>query len=248
MFKKVLLRSLVGTTALGSALAMSVVAGPATVTTAPEIRTVACDYPANVTTTTDITLNTPVALYGAFNTATATVSAGEGTPEGTVEFTVTRDDTTVGTWSRTLNANGKATISLPRYLNAQATYTIEAAYVPTECSEFKPSEADPAANLSVYKRGTSLDTRAPHRARGQRPYVAVSVDSGLPRDAAGKVRIIIKRAGKVRANRVVRLSDGSARAVFRKMAPGKFSVQTRYLGTRNFSRSTDTNGFVVRRR
>ena len=45
MFKKVLLRSIAGATALGSVLAVSLVATPAVVTSAPEIRNVACSLP-----------------------------------------------------------------------------------------------------------------------------------------------------------------------------------------------------------
>lgn len=250
MFKKILLRSFVGTTVLSSALAVSLVANPAA-TSAPELRTVDnhCEepYPGSVTTSTDIDLRTPVGVYGAFNTATATVSASEDVSDGTVRFVVTTDGSTVNTQTRPVNANGVATISLPRYLKAASTYTISATYVPEECSVLAGSSSSPDGSYTVYKRGTQTVADAPSRARGRRPVVKVAVDSGLPRYAQGKVRIAISRRDNVLASRVVGLNDGSARALFRTMRPGRYDVAVRYLGARNFRASSDGDGFRIRR-
>jgi hypothetical protein len=247
MFRKSLLRSVIATTALGTALGASIIISPAVVTTAPEIRTLDnhCSepYPGRVSTSTDLAVRRPIARFGAQNVVTATVSGtdanAEGRPEGAVVFTLGE----TATWTRPLSTNGAASVALPRYLKASATYPVRATFVPEECTVFGGSSD--SGNYTVFRGAASAQAGA--RARGRRPVVTVSVDSGLPRAAAGKVRIVVERAGKVRAQRVVRLRGGSARVVLRPMRPGRYGVQVRYLGARNFEPSNAGAGFRIGR-
>jgi hypothetical protein len=249
VFRKSLARSLVGTTALSTAVAASLVAGPSVVATAPEIRHVDnhCTepYPGRVSTSTDLEVRAPIARFGAQNVVTATVShtdpAVEGTPDGAVTFTLGDS----ATWTRPLNANGVASVALPRYLKASATYPVTAAFVAEECSVFGGSSDSGA--YTVFRGATSASASVRSRGRGRRPVVDVSVDSALPRDPAGKVRIRVESAGKVRGERVAHLRGGSARAVLRTLQPGRYQVDVRYLGTRNFEPSDVGAGFRIRR-
>lgn len=241
MFTKILFRSVAGTTALGSALAVSLIAGPGTVTAAPEIRNVACEYAPAGKTSTDLTLQKSLGFFGDANRATVQVSNGNTTPDGEVLFAVDGKTRAV----RQLNASGTATFGLPGYLGAGVDHVVTATFVPAdECTWVGSSDTD---YYSVFRRGTKTGAAAPDRVRGKNPVVRVSVDSGLPRDARGKVRVVLRRDGKIRASRVVRLSDGAAVVRFRKMVVGDYKVRVRYLGARNFKRSTNVTTFGIQR-
>jgi hypothetical protein len=251
MFKKILLRSVASTAAIGSALAVSLVATPAVVTTAPEIRNVACEvkYPGSVSTTTQLSLGRYVGAYGVPNFATARVSrdeAGAKTPVGKVRFRIFNPNGKVRrAWTVRLR-NGEATVGLPRRLGAQNTYTVRANYIPPDCSIFQRSASAPAY-YTVNKAGTRTVVRAPDRTRGQNGRVNVALRSAnfTPQ---GKVRIVIKRGDRVVARQVRKLNtNGRVSAGFRKFAVGKFNVRAVYLGTPNFKRSAGNATFRVTR-
>lgn len=241
MFTKILFRSVAGTTALGSALAVSLIAGPGTVTASPEIRNVACEYPAAASSETALTLLNSMGRFGDVNRATVQVTSGNTTPAGQVQFAINGNTRA----TRPLSANGTATFGLPGYLPAKTTHSVTATFVPADACAVEGSSD--SSSYTVFRRGTKATAAAPDRVRGKRPVVRVSVDSGLPRDARGKVRVVLRRGGKIRANRVVRLSDGSAVVRFRKMRVGDYKVRVRYLGARNFKRSTNVTTFGVQR-
>jgi hypothetical protein len=253
MFKKILLRSVASTAAIGSALAVSLVATPAVVTTAPEIRTVACEvpYPSSVSTTTQLSLGRSVGAYGVSNMATARVSrdeAGGKTPGGRVRFRLFNPNGAVrNSWTVQLR-NGEATVGLPARLGAQSTYTVRANYIPPSCSVFQGSQSAPAY-YTVNKAGTRTVVNAPNRTRAQKGRVNVAVRTGSPFTPQGKVRVVVKRNGngKVVARQVRKLQGGTTTAVLRKFAPGRFNVRVVYLGTKNFKRSTGNDTFRVTR-
>jgi hypothetical protein len=251
MFKKILLRSVASTAAIGSALAVSLVATPAVVTTAPEIRNVACEvkYPSSVSTTTQLSLGRSVGAYGVANFATARVSrdeAGKKTPVGKVRFRLFNPNGKVrNAWTVALR-NGEATVGLPARLGAQRTYTVRASYIPPDCSVFQGS-ASPPAYYTVQKAGTRTIVRAPNRTRGQNGRVNVTLRSGSQFTPQGKVRIVVKRGDRVVARQVRKLQGGKTTAVFRKFAVGKFNVRAVYLGTPNFKRSAGNTTFRVTR-
>jgi hypothetical protein len=251
LFKKILLRSVASTAAIGSALAVSLVATPAVVTTAPEIRQVACDlpYPSSVSTTTQLSLGRYVGAYGVNNFATARVSrdeAGKKTPVGQVRFRIMNPNGEVRRAWKVRLRNGEATVGLPRRLGAQTTYTVRANYVPPSCSIFQRSASAPAY-YTVNKAGTRTVVRAPDRTRGQNGRVNVRLRTGSPFTPQGKVRIVVKRGDRVVARQVRRLNDGRVSTQFRKFAVGSFDVRAVYLGAKNFKRSAGNTSFRVTR-
>jgi hypothetical protein len=254
LFKKILLRSVASTAAIGSALAVSLVATPAVVTTSPEIRNVACDlkYPSSVSTTTQLSLGRSVGAYGTENWATARVSRDEAnakTPVGKVRFRLFNrsDGSLIRAWRVQLRG-GEATVGLPRRLGAQTTYTVRANYIPPDCSIFQRSASAPAY-YTVNKAGTRTVVRAPDRTRGQNGRVNVRLRTGSPFTPQGKVRIVVKRAAnnRVVARQVRKLEDGRVSATFRKFAVGRFKVRAVYLGAKNFERSAGNARFRVTR-
>lgn len=242
MLKKILFKSVAGTAALGSALALTTVAGPATISAAPELRHVACSYPAEEASTTDVQLRRSMGRFGAVNRAVVTVTAGDAPAEGRVRLQV--NGTTRAT--KRLNDNGMATFGLPRYLRALSTHSVTATFIPAD--DCVTTRSRDAGSYTVYKRGTQTAVVAPDRVRGRRPVVRVDVGSVIPRDPRGKVRVVVRRDGRPVANRVARLdSAGDARLRFRKMRVGSYQVRVRYLGAINFTRSTEATSFRVRR-
>lgn len=250
MFKKILLRSVAGATAAGSALAMSLVAAPAVVTSAPEIRNVACDekYQGSVSTTTQLSLERAVAIYGVSTTATAKVTrdeAGAKSPTGRVKFTLLNPGGGVrNAWVVGLSG-GEASITLPQDLPARATYTVRARYMPG-CSIFAGSSSAPAY-YTVNKAGTRTGVNAPNITRGENARVNVEVRSGSPLTPVGQVRIVVLRQAKVLASQTHRLRGGKVSATFRKFPVGYYDVEVRYLGTRNFRASKGADDFRVSR-
>jgi len=244
MFKKVLLRSVAGATALGSMLAVSLVATPAVVTSAPDIRNVACSlqYPGSVSTNTTVATTRGVAGYGAATTATATVTRDDAgrNPRGTVRFVLR--GAVNKTWTVRVR-QGRASVTLPRTLPARNTYRVTAYYFPPSCSIFKRS--DGTTYYTVYKAGTRTRVSAPNIRRYQKPTANVVVRSTLtPR---GKVRIVLVRKGNQVAAQTKRLRGGRTSATFRKVRPGYYKMKVRYLGAKNFRPSSGADGFRVRR-
>jgi hypothetical protein len=228
---------------------MSVVASPAVVTSAPEIRNVACTvkYPGSVSTSTQLSLGRSVGIYGVANSATATVStSGAKTPVGRVRFTLSADGSVIRAWTVTLRG-GEATVGLPRRLGAQETYAVEAFYLPPDCSVFAKSRSN-IAYYSVDKAGTNPAANAPSITRGENGRVNVNVRSASPLAPGGKVSLVVKRNGRVLAKQTRTLSGGKASAAFRKFAVGRYRVEVRYLGTGNFTGSRGADGFRVTRR
>jgi hypothetical protein len=253
LFKKILLRSVASTAAIGSALAVSLVATPAVVTTAPEIRNVACSVPkpyqSSVSTTTQLSLGRSVGAYGVANSATARVSrdeAGAKTPVGQVRFRLINPNGEVRRAWKVRLRNGEATVGLPRRLGAQNTYTVRANYIPPDCSIFQRSASAPAY-YTVNKAGTRTVVRAPDRTHGQNGRVNVRLRTASPFTPQGKVRIVVKRGDRVVARQVRKLNDGKVSANFRKFAVGKFNVRAVYLGAKNFKRGAGNTGFRITR-
>jgi hypothetical protein len=250
MFKKILLKSVVGATAVGSALTMSAVAAPSVLTSAPEISNVACSeqYPGSVSTTTQLKLSRAIAQYGSTNVAHVTVSGEKAGDKanGSVTFTLTGGGVSES-WTKSVKG-GQASVTLPRKLAADNTYTVRAEYTAGECSVFKDSESK-AAYYSVNKANTMRRVNAPNVDRGQRARVTVAISSARPGmfTPRGQVRIVVSRGGDKLATKTVRLEGGRALVKFGKFRPGSYDVAVRYFGTGNFKGARGTDGFRVRR-
>ena len=249
MFKKFVLRSLAGATAVGSALTLSLVSTPSVVTSAPEIRNVACSvkYPGSVSTTTQLSLSRSIAVYGSTNTAKATVSRDDSDKNagGSVRFTLSGGGVNKA-WTVSLSG-GAASVTLPKSLEAGNTYTVNAQYSPPSCSVLKPSSD--SAYYTVVKAKTLRSVNAPDVDRGERASVSVVVSSQRPGmfTPRGQVRIVVKRGGNVLATKTVALQDGRVRTSFGKFRPGSYDVVARYFGTSNFNGARGTDDFRVRR-
>ncbi len=249
MFTKMLLRSVATSVAAGSVFAASLVATPALVATAPEIRTVACDsYAAEAPTTTTLTLARAAGQYGAVNRATATVTDGSATPTGSVRFTIYDQTTGTVTPGDTVElTDGQATLQMSRYLRANRTYMVTANYLPDDSCEFRPSDAD-AKFYTVYKRRTTTDVNAPNRRVRQPVKVGVVVSAPFQEGLGGKARVVITRSGKAKVLRsaVVRLTDRRAVATLTSLRPGLYTAKVRYLGHVNYAASSGADSFRVR--
>lgn len=252
MFKKMLLKSAATSAAVGGLFAASLVATPAVVATAPEIRTVACDiYAPAAPTETTLTLSRAGGKYGAINEATATVTDGAATPTGSVRFTIydqTRGTATPGD-TVGLDPNGQATLRLSRYLRANRTYMVTANYLPGDSCVFEPSDAD-AKFYMVFKRNTRTVVDAPARRRTQRPVVNATVGARYFEERLwGKARVVITKKGSNKALRAttVRLSSRAASVSFKRLRPGLYTAKVRYLGNANYAASSGADDFRVRR-
>jgi hypothetical protein len=239
MLKKIFLQSLVGATAVGSALTVSVVATPAAVTSAPAIRNVACTVPyqGSETTTTKVSVRPAVGIYGGPAKAFATVTSDNGTPTGSVRFTLGGRH-----WDVRLTS-GTASVALPRGLRAQTTYTVHGQYRPG-CSIFQRSAG--TGYYTVQKAPTQTLATAPNVKRGTHPRVRVTVSSTY-RTPVGSVRITVLKRGHVVASKVRSLRSGHAFASFRTLRVGRYSAVAVYLGAHNFDRSSDADVFRVTR-
>ncbi|HEX6877949.1 MAG TPA: hypothetical protein VF165_19975 [Nocardioidaceae bacterium] len=245
MFKNVLLRSLAGATAIGSALTISLVATPAAVSSAPQVQTVACtEYPSRAATNTSVSAQPSMAPYGTAAKAMATVTSGAGTPTGRVRFVLRDSDGSfIDSWVVGLSG-GSASSPLPRGLPARHTYTINGKYLPG-CSPFGKSHD--SGSYSVYKARTATKVNAPSIHRGDRARVNVAVSSSTL-TPTGRVRIRIVRNGNVIASSTLTLDSGRAFASFGKYRPGLYTAKVGYLGTGNFRQSSGSDDFRIYRR
>lgn len=256
MFKKIFVKSAATTAAVGSALALSLVANPAVVATAPAISNVACApgaYPSSVSTTTTVSLNRAMGQYGMYKTAVASVDAGDEIATGSVRFVLYNSSTgaVLHRDNVDLDATAQADVALPRYLRANQSYMLTASYIPGE-SCYQGSDAT-AAFHTVFKRKTATDVNAPNRTVRQRPTVTVSVaptaTGGLyvADNAPGRAKVVVKKKGRVVRSTTVRLSGGSMRVSFSRLRTGYYTAQVRYLGNVNFAASSGADSFRVRR-
>jgi hypothetical protein len=142
MLKNFVLKNVAAVMAAGGVLALTQIAGPALVSSAPSFTKSA--YPASVVTKTDLRLDRNRVRPGQKNTARITVTADKGTPKGTVTLTVQ------GRSPRTKAlVNGRVSFAMPRHLKAGRTYRVTARYNGKRI--WKPSRD--TAFVTVKKRG-----------------------------------------------------------------------------------------------
>lgn len=250
MFKNILLRSVAGATALGSALTISLVATPAVVTSAPDIQNVACtvQYPSSVSTSTGVSLAKKFAVYGARNSATASVARTDGsskTPGGSVRFILSKQGgSVIQRWTASLSG-GQATVFLPRRLPARSAYSVTARYLPPGCTIYKPSSG--SNGFSVFPGTTATGVNAPNIRRGQIARARVTVTSDSPFTATGRVTVVLSRRGNQLASKTYTLDSGSVTASFGRRRVGTYTVTAYYKGTNNYKQSQGADDFRVRR-
>ena len=246
MFGKHLKKSVVTTTAVGAVLAVAATSTSGVVTAAPDFKNVACTsgYPNPSASNTNLTLTRPIQQYGQRNRANVSVTANGQDGTGVVRISVAGN-----TWTVPLQ-DGEASHALPRKLDAEATYTVRARYIP-DCADGEVAGSNDSEPLTVGKADTKITSRfAPNIQRGERPRVRAIVSSTL--SPGGEARVIIKNgtARQAKTVSVEKIGGGESliRARFASVRKlGQWDVKIKYLGTGNFERSREFTGFVVKR-
>jgi hypothetical protein len=228
MLKKVLGRALAGTAAT------ALIAVPGAMTIAPQLAPMACTYPDPAATSTDVSVSRTVVPYGARNAAFVNVESAGATPQGAVVIRMSGE----GSWTRRLEG-GSARAQLPRYVQAENTYTVTANYRGT--CRFRPSSDSIA--IVVQKASVSVNPYVINKRRG---ILAVALNgvAGLdPR--AGKATFVVRNAaGKVIRQQSQRVRWGAARVDVRDLNPKqRYTLSVRFAGTKNFLRASGSIRF-----
>jgi hypothetical protein len=228
MFKKVL-----GKAAAGTAAA-SLLFVPGAVTAAPQIATVACEYPDRVATNTQVSLDNMAAPYGSPNTAHVEVSSAAAAPEGQVRVRVE----TGGTWVQQLSG-GSATRALPRTLDAGRTYTVRADFIRSCDYAYSFDTID----YIVVKADVNVNPAVVNGRRAQ--FDAAFLGSGGLDPSVGQARFTVQKNGKTIRSQAVGVRRGLASVNLPDLANGKYKLTVSYNGTSNFKVGQDTRWFTV---
>jgi hypothetical protein len=248
MLKRLLVRSVATSAAVGTVVALAGVTTPATVSSSPAIESVACQqsYPNPIASSTDVRMDNAFQAYGAVNTVRVDVNANVGNPTGSVRITVARRSWTVPL------SGGRASKVLPRrMLDAGRTYRVSARFLPNcNTGEYATSRDD--ALLTVMRAGTRVrDLDVNNIRRGGKPHVTANIRSNVA--PGGKARVTISKGHKRRTRTVpVRKVSGNTSRVSlwfgRVNAKGTWTVKVKYLGNRNFTADSASTTFRVKRR
>ncbi len=193
-------------------------------------------------TSTTLVLSTTASAYGQTVTATATVSAKPGPPQGDVVFSV--DATTV---KANLGAGGSTTVILPDALVGQ--HAVVATFVPQIPAEQEGS-ASPAQTWVVSQARTQLQVRVIGKGARIPTSVQVKAAGDFGTRPTGRVRVVIRHLGTGdRTRRVTRL-DASAVALaeFGRLRKGNYRLLVTYVGDSQHLRERRSGKFYVRRR
>jgi len=183
-------------------------------------------------TTTSLTVAPTSASYGEPVTASATVGSAEGTPTGTVTFTV------AGKSVDAPAVDGVATATLPAL--TAGTYSVTATFVPMSADTFRGSSSD-AVTLSVQAAETNTvlqlgSTRSVYGEAGT-AMARVTSASGTP---AGTVRFTVD--GRTAAATVV---NGVARTTLPSLPPGTYRVVAGFVPAQPGAFGSSTSKPVV---
>ncbi len=251
LFKNILLRSVAGVTAVGSALALSLVAGPAMTTASPEIRNVGL----------------PVRTRGRLHHHHAQARA----PRGHLRC-LHHGDCHGQRLDRRRRGRAGSECVHPQELRRLGPQDVDreaqrrqghghaAAPPPVEAHLRRPRKLPPEALLDLQAqplgRGVLHRPQAGHAHGGERArtFTVASARGSTSRSAppARSTPTVASGSsssgtGKAIASQVHRLRSGRANATFRKFRPGHYDVKVRYLGARNFRGSSGEDGFRVYR-
>jgi hypothetical protein len=182
------------------------------------------------TTTTTLTVDSPVA-YGGVATARAEVTqAGSSAkPSGSIAFTYAGKTVTVAV------KGGKAQTDLAPALTMGANQ-VTAVFTPTD-KDKSPSQT--TAAFTVVRGTTTTTASAAIREARHRLVGKALVVSENATDVAGKVKFTLKRNGtKIRSGIVDLNAKDKAKKVFANISkPGTYVVVAKYLGSDTLKRS-----------
>lgn len=193
-------------------------------------------------TSTTLVLSTTASTYGQTVTATATVSAKPGPPQGDVVFSVDG-----GTVKANLGGGGSATVILPDALVGQ--HAVVATFVPQIPAEQESSASPPQAWV-VSQARTQLQVRVIGKGARIPTSVQVKAAGDYGTRPTGRVRIVVRHTGTGdRTRRVTRL-DASAVALagFGRLRKGSYRLVATYVGDSQHLRARRSGTFYVRRR
>ncbi|MFC7360619.1 Ig-like domain-containing protein [Nocardioides astragali] len=192
-------------------------------------------------TSTTLVLSTTTSAYGQSVTATATVSAKPGPPQGDVVFSV--DASTV---KANLGAGGSATVILPDVLVGQ--HAVVATFVPQIPAEQEGSTS-PAQTWVVSQARTQLQVRVIGKGARIPTSVQVKAAGDFGTRPTGRVRVVIRHLGTGETRRVTQL-DASAVALtgLGRLRKGNYRLRVTYVGDSQHLRERRSGTFYVRRR
>ena len=193
-------------------------------------------------TSTTLVLSATESAYGQIVTATATVSAKPGPPQGDVVFSV--DGATV---KANLGAGGSATVILPDALVGQ--HAVVATFVPQVPAEQEGSTSPPQAWV-VSQARTQLQVRVIGKGARIPTSVQVKAAGDYGTRPTGRVRVVVRHIGTGdRARRVTQL-DATALALarFGRLRKGNYRLVVTYVGDSQHLRERRSGKFFVRRR
>lgn len=220
----------------------SLVAGVATAVLAVGAAPVAPASAAVPATSTTLVLSATGSAYGQTVTATATVSAKPGPPQGDIVFSVDG-----GTVKANLGAGGSATVILPDALVGQ--HAVAATFVP-QFPEDQEGSTSPTQTWVVSQARTRLQVRVIGKGARIPTSVQVKAAGDYGTRPTGRVRVVVRhtRTGD-RTRRVTRL-DAAAVALtgFGRLRKGTYRLVVTYVGDTQHLRERRSGKFYVRRR
>ncbi|WP_395245757.1 PQQ-dependent sugar dehydrogenase [Agromyces sp. MMS24-K17] len=187
-----------------------------------------------------VTLGSSRASYGEATPVAVQVTGAGGVPSGEVALTI--GDAEVG--RGTLDADGKATITLPADL-AVGTYTLRASYLADEV--FKTSAGTARLTVAQTKSITDI-TVSPDPVK---PAVAakatIEVTSTTGIVPVGGVTVKVLKGTSTVATLTGTLDEsGHVVVTLPKLASGSYQIQVSYDGSAGVAKSTDTASLTVR--
>lgn len=193
-------------------------------------------------TSTTLVLSATESAYGQTVTATATVSAKPGPPQGDVVFSV--DGAAV---KANLGAGGGATVILPHAPVGQ--HAVVATFVPQLPAEQEGS-ASPTQTWVVWQVGTQLQVRVIGKGARIPTSVQVKAAGDYGTRPTGRVKVVVRhvRTGD-RTRRITRLdASGVALTGFGRLRKGSHRLVVTYVGDSQHLRERRSGKFYVRRR
>ncbi|WGX97963.1 Ig-like domain repeat protein [Nocardioides sp. L-11A] len=183
--------------------------------------------PATVASTTTLAVAPAAGGYGAARIATATVAAPDGTPTGSVTFTLDGKTTTAAL------SGGKAAWKLPADLSVGA-HSLSASYAGDSATD--PSVST-ATTVAVSKAGSTLKAgktkvKGKTKAMAKKAVLNLDVDTDTGTSAAGTVMLKLKAKGsKAHKVTVTVGADGVAKVKLKKLKRGTYKATWTYSGS-----------------
>ena len=176
------------------------------------------------TSSTSLVLSTATSAYGQNVTATASVSATPGPPEGDVVFSLDGVATKAN-----LGASGTATLVLPR--SAVGQHAVSATFVP-QFPASQQSSTSPVQGWTVAPVRTRLQVRVIGKGARIPTSVRVGAAGEYGTRPSGRVSMVVRRiASGPTTTRARTLSDSAvAQASFGRLRTGRYRLVVTYAG------------------